>query len=137
MRDMWTATYAPRSAFVQFLEQLRARSVEHICSADELVSVNVMAIRLRVMTQVVFGTAGIGRANIRLLRVCLHIRFYVSTRICYVADFVSLGEFSGEHSSVIPGVFLISSVEKSDCTRISCEVGGAALSFSASKIGCS
>ena len=36
-----------------------------------------------------------------------------------------------------PGVFFISSVEKSDCTGFSCELVGASLSFSASKIGCS
>ena len=44
---------------------------------------------------------------------------------------------SGEHTCGIPGVFLISSVEKSDCTGISCELVGASLSFSESKIRCS
>ena len=77
MGNMWTATYALRSAFVELLERLRARSVEHICSADELRSVIIIAIRLWVMTQNVFETAAIGRAIIQLLRVCLRIRFHV------------------------------------------------------------
>ena len=89
---MWTATYVPRRAFVEFLERLRARSVEHICSADAPVSVIVIAIRLRVLTQVIFGTAGTSRAIIRLLRACFHIKFHVWIRICYVSDFVSLRE---------------------------------------------
>ena len=48
-----------------------------------------------------------------------------------------LGKISGKHICGLPGVFLISSVEKSDCIGISRCLGGAALSFSASKIGCS
>ena len=47
------------------------------------------------------------------------------------------GKISGEHSCVVPGVFLISSVDKSDRTGISVELGGVALLFSASKLGCS
>ena len=35
---------------LNFLERLRARSVEHTSSADRLVSVIVIAIRLRIMT---------------------------------------------------------------------------------------
>ena len=42
-------------------ERLRARYVEHTCSADKLISVVVIAIWLRVMTQVVFGAAGVAR----------------------------------------------------------------------------
>ena len=45
-----TATYVPRSAFFEFVEQLRARYVEHTYCADKLVSVVVVAVRLRVMT---------------------------------------------------------------------------------------
>ena len=39
-----------RGAFLEFLERLRARPVEHISSAHDLLSVVVIAIRLRVMT---------------------------------------------------------------------------------------
>ena len=35
---------------LSFLERLRARYVEHTCSADQLLSINVIAIRLRVLT---------------------------------------------------------------------------------------
>ena len=49
MRNMWTATYVPRGAFLEFLERLRARSMEHTSSADKLVSVIVIAIGLRVL----------------------------------------------------------------------------------------
>ena len=90
MRDMWTATYVPRRALLEFLGSLLARSVEHTSSSDKLVPVIVIAIWLQVMTQVVFGTAGIGRAFIRLLRACFHIRFHIWIGICYVSDLVCL-----------------------------------------------
>ena len=47
------------------------------------------------------------------------------------------GEISGGHSCVVPRVFLIFPVDKSDCIGISGRLGGTELSFSASKIGCS
>ena len=80
--------YATYSVSLNFRERLRARYVEHTCSADKLISVVVIAIWLRVMTQVVFGTAGVGRAILRLLRACLHITFHMWTRICYVTELV-------------------------------------------------
>ena len=40
----------PRGAFLEFLERLRGRSVERISSAQELISVVLIAIRLPVMT---------------------------------------------------------------------------------------
>ena len=92
---MWqisTATYVPRSAFLEFVERIRARYVEHTCWADKLISVVVIAVRFRVLTQVVFGTAGVGRAILRLLRACVRIRFHMWTRICYVAELVCIGE---------------------------------------------
>ena len=52
-RNVWknsAATYMPCSASLKFVERLRARYVEHTCWADELVSVVVIAVRLRVMT---------------------------------------------------------------------------------------
>ena len=39
-----------RDTFFEFLERLRARSVEHISSAHELIPVVVIAVRLRVVT---------------------------------------------------------------------------------------
>ena len=60
--------YVARSAFRKFLERLRARYVEHTCCADKLISVVVIAVRLRVMTQVEFGTAGVGLTLLRLFR---------------------------------------------------------------------
>ena len=39
-----------RGDFVEILERLRARSVEHTSSADTLISVVVIAISLRVIT---------------------------------------------------------------------------------------
>ena len=74
------------------LERLRARSVEHTSSADKLISVIVIAIWLRVLTQVVFGTAGVSRTAFWLFRVSLRIGFHVWVRICYVADFARLGK---------------------------------------------
>ena len=47
------------------------------------------------MTQVVFGTAGVGRAIFRLFRACLHIRFHMWTRICYVIDLACRGKSLG------------------------------------------
>ena len=72
-------------------ECLRAHYVEHICSADKLVSVVVIAIWLRVMTQVVFGAAGVARTISLLFRACPHIRFHVCIRIGYVAAFIFWG----------------------------------------------
>ena len=77
---------------LNFLECRRARSVEHTCSADNLISVVVIAIRLRVMTQVVFGTAGIGPTAFWLFRAWLHIGFHLWIRVCYVTDFARLGK---------------------------------------------
>ena len=77
---------------LNFLEHLRARSVEHTCSADKLISVVVIAVRLRVMTQVVFRTAGVCQNFFRLFRACFHIGFHVWIRICYVNDLVRLGK---------------------------------------------
>ena len=133
--ENWAATYVPRNAFLEFVEQLRARYVEHTCWADKLLSVVVIAVRLRVMTQVLFGIAGVGRTILRLFRACLHIRFHMWTRICYVTELLCIGENLWEHTCGFPGVFFISSVEKWDCTRFSCELGGTALSFSLSKNG--
>ena len=50
MWEIWAGTYVPRSAFLEFVERLRARYVEHTYFADKLVSVVVVAVRLRVMT---------------------------------------------------------------------------------------
>ena len=49
-----------RARYVEhtFRERLRARYVEHTCSADKFLSVVVIAVWLRVMTQVVFGASG-------------------------------------------------------------------------------
>ena len=58
----------PRSAFLEFLERLRARSLEHTSSADKLISEVVIEVRLRVMTQVVIGTTGVRRTIIGLFR---------------------------------------------------------------------
>ena len=118
-------------------ERLRARYVEHTCSADRLISVVVIAIWLRVMTQVVFGAAGVARTISLLFRAYPHIWFHVCIRICYVDSFVCWGKISGEHSCVVPSVFLISPVEKSDCIGISCGSGCVAPLFPSSKIGCS
>ena len=73
-------------------ERLRARYVEHTCSADKLISVVVIAIWLRVMTQVVFGAAGVARTISLLFRACPHIWFHVYIRLCYVASFVCWGK---------------------------------------------
>ena len=73
-------------------ERLRARYVEHTCSADKLISVVVIAIWLRVMTQVVFGAAGVARTISLLFRACPHIWFHVCIRICYVASFGCWGK---------------------------------------------
>ena len=75
-----------------FRERLRARHVEHICSADKLISVVVIAVRLRVMPQVVFGAAGVARTNSLLFQACPHIWFHMGTRICYVASLVCWGK---------------------------------------------
>ena len=73
-------------------ECLRAHYVEHICSADKLVSVVVIAIWLRVMTQVVFGAAGVARTISLLFRACPHIRAVgLCIRIGYVAAFICWG----------------------------------------------
>ena len=45
------------------------------------------------------------------------------------------GTISKEQSSGFPGVFCVSSVDKSDCTGCSGESGAVILSFSASKVG--
>ena len=83
-----------RARYVEhtFRERLRARYVAHTFSADKLISVVVIAIWLRVMTQVVFGTAGVGRDIFLLFRACPHIWFHVCIRICYVASFRCWGK---------------------------------------------
>ena len=63
------------------------------------------------MTQNVFGTAGLGRAILRLFRAWFHIRFHLWTRICYVTDLACVGENLWERTCGFLGVFLISSVE--------------------------
>ena len=83
---------------------------------DDLISVVVVAIRLRVMAQIVCGAAGVARAIFLLSRACFHIWFHMCIRVCYVVNFVRWGKISGEHWCVVPCVFLVSSVEKSDCT---------------------
>ena len=118
-------------------ERLRARYREHTCSADKLISVVVIAIWRRVMTQVVFGAAGVARSISLLFQACPHIWFHVCKRICYVASFGCWGKNFWEHSCVVPSVFLISPVDKSDCTGSSCGSGCVAPIFPSSKIGCS
>ena len=49
-KNLWTATCLLRYAFLEFLEQLRTRSVEDASEAYEVISVIINAIRLRVMT---------------------------------------------------------------------------------------
>ena len=68
MREKLPVTNVPRSTFLEFLERLRARSVEHTSSADELISVVLIAVRLYIMTHVVFGNAGVGRTIFWLFR---------------------------------------------------------------------
>ena len=80
------------ATYSEFRERLRARYVEHICSADKSISVVVITIWLRVMTQAVFGAAGVARAISMLFRACPHIWFHVCIRICYVASFVCWGK---------------------------------------------
>ena len=157
------ATYVPRRAFLWILgivyvrhvehtcrerlraryvehtcrERLRARYVEHICSADKLISVVVIAIWLRVMTQVVFGAAGVARILSLLFRACPPIWFHVCIRICYVASCVCWGKNFWEHSCVVPSMFLVFPFDKSDCIGISCGSGCVAPLFPSAKIGCS
>ena len=86
------ATY---SVSLNFRERVRARYVEHTCrerlrahyvertfSADKLISVVVIAIWFRVMTQVVFGAAWVARTISLLFRAHPHIWFHVCIRIC-------------------------------------------------------
>ena len=108
-----------RATWKTLVGSLRARHVEHICSADNLISVVVIAIWLRIMTQIVFGAAGL----VGLFPCCSGL-VPTSGSICVYVSATSLvssvgGKNSGEHSCVVPCVFLISSVEKSDCTGIS------------------
>ena len=77
-----------RRAFLECGERPRAHYVDHICSAGKLISRVVIALWLRVMTQVVFGAAGVARTIFLLFRACSHIRFHVCIRICYVATFI-------------------------------------------------
>ena len=75
---LWTASNAAKNhgavdvtegpLLFSRVDCLRARSVEHTSSADKLISVVVIEIRLRVMAQVVFGTVGVGRTVFRLFR---------------------------------------------------------------------
>ena len=44
------------------------------------------------MTQVVFGTAGVGWAIFRLFQACHHINFHMWIRICYVTDLAYVWE---------------------------------------------
>ena len=44
------------------------------------------------MKQVIFGTAEVGQTILRLFRACLHIRFHMWTRICYVTEIVCIRE---------------------------------------------
>ena len=60
--------------------------------ADELISVVVIAIGLRVMAQIVFGAAGVARAIFLLSHACPHIWFHMGIRICYVARCVCWGK---------------------------------------------
>ena len=118
-------------------ERLRARYVEHTCSADNLLSVVVIAIWLRVMTQVVFGAAGL----LGLFSCCSELVPTFGSTCVYVSatSLVSAlgggGGISGEHSCVVPSVFLISPVDKSDCIGISCGSGCVAPLFPSSKVG--
>ena len=97
--------YATCTVSLIFGERLRARYVEHTCkerprahyverncSADKLISVVVIAIWLRVMTQVVFGAAGVARTFSLLFRACPHIWFHMCIRICYVVSLVCWGK---------------------------------------------
>ena len=59
---------------------------------DDLISVVVVAIRLRVMAQIVCGAAGVARAIFLLSRACFHIWFHMCIRVCYVVNFVRWGE---------------------------------------------
>ena len=91
MRTTWTTfvgvfTCAPRGPHL--LECLRAHHVDHICCADGLISVVVIAVWPRVMAQVVFGAAGVARTISLLFRACPHIWFRMCTRIFYVACLV-------------------------------------------------
>ena len=81
-----------RATWTTFIGSLRARFVDYTCSADNLISVVVIAIWLWVMTQVVFGAAGVARTISRLFRACPHIWFHMCIRICYVANFVCWGK---------------------------------------------
>ena len=95
VRATWTtfvgvSTCAPRGPHL--LECLRAHHVDHICCADGLISVVVIAIRLRVMTQIIFGAAGVARAIFLLSRACPHIWFHMCIRVCYVARVMYWGK---------------------------------------------
>ena len=112
--------YVLRSTFLEFLERLRACSVEHTSPADSSKSVVVIAIRLGFMTRLYLELQGL----VGLLSACSELASTSGSILGYVSvtsPISSIGEkTSGEHSSAVPGVFLICSVEKADCTGISC-----------------
>ena len=129
------STCAPRG--ITCRGRPRTRHVEHICSTDKLISVVVIAIWLRVIRRLFLELQGL----VGLFCGCSEL-VSTSGSICGYVSVTSpgssaLGKISGEHTYGFPSVFLISSVEKSDCIGISRWLAGTALSFVASKIGCS
>ena len=58
-------------------------------------------------------------------------------RVSYVSNLIPLGKISGERSPEFPVVVYVSFVGKSDRTAVAGELGGAALSYLASKTGLS
>ena len=103
------------------------RSVEHPYAAQDLISVIVIAIGLRVMTWIVFRFAGFSLSRVTLFQNCFRITFHVGKRACYFTYFIRFGKNFGEGSREIPDVFHHSPANKSDCTTVSGDFGGVAL----------